>query len=250
MIAAFGTGKAQVGINLSTPQGAFHVNGTLNDVNNTNVTDDVIISRTTGNVGIGLINPTVKLDVKTTGTAASPVSGFKLADGSEGTGKVLYSNATGVASWQNLKLFSGSLINGTFTWNANTNLGNTAWNSISSVSVTPGTHMIYLKVHMLNTPSTGFLRTYVGTKSLGTNNSNAQDTPVFGSTNFQPYISRDFELTQSFIYTNSGTSNITLYFNIQSDSGTVQRSNYTYPTASSFGGVNLIENYFLAMPVN
>jgi len=49
------------------------------------------IQNTTGNIGINQPNPTAKLDV---------VGTFKLADGTEGVGKVLTSDASGNASWQ------------------------------------------------------------------------------------------------------------------------------------------------------
>lgn len=242
--------NAQVGINTNSPQGVFHINSTLTNPANTNNTDDVVVSTNTGNVGIGLINPATKLDIKTAGTASVPIPGFKLVDGNQADGKVLHTDANGVGTWEDIILFNKAPIVGTFSWAANTNLGNTNWNSISSISVPTGTHMIYIKIHMLNTPTTGFLRTYVGTKNLGTNNNNADDTPILGGTNFQPYMGRDFEMTQSFVYTNTTTANVTIYFNLQSDSSTVRRSQYTYDNRVAFLGVNLIENYFLSIPAN
>lgn len=254
--------NAQVGVNTNSPQGIFHVNAnSANDPNNNSKTDDVVISTTTGNVGIGLTNPDTKLHINTNGTPASPVPGFKLTDGNQAEGKVLQTNANGVATWKNFTMFYREPIVGSFTWparrpvgttstSASGYAGNTNWNSISNISLAPGTYMIYIKVHMLNTPDTGFLRTYVGTKGLGSNNSNAAETPILGSTNFQPFINKDFEMTQSFVYTNTTANNVTIYFNIQSDNASVQRSDYTYPQQNSFKGVNLIENYFLAVPVN
>jgi hypothetical protein len=47
---------------------------------------------TNGNVGIG-VEPSAKLDVN---------GNIKITDGTQGTGKVLTSNAIGIASWQNL----------------------------------------------------------------------------------------------------------------------------------------------------
>lgn len=49
------------------------------------------------------------LDVKTPGTSASPAPGFKLQDGNEAIGKVLTSNADGVATWAFPKLASGAV---------------------------------------------------------------------------------------------------------------------------------------------
>lgn len=244
--------NAQVGVNTNSPQGIFHVNAnSANDPNNNSKTDDVVISTTTGNVGIGLTNPDTKLHINTNGTAASPVPGFKLTDGNQAEGRILQTNANGVATWKNIQLFNKTPIVGEFTWPANSNLGNDNFNSISSLTLSPGTHMIYVKIHMLNTPGTGFLRTYVGTNNLGTNNADAGgETPILGSTNFQPYMSRDFEMTQSFIYTNTTSNNVTIYLNIQSDNVNVRRSRYTYNDKSNFKGVSLIENYFLSIPVN
>jgi len=241
---------AQVGINTNTPQGVLHINSTVNNPTNTSTTDDVVISTNTGNVAIGHVSPDAKLDVRTNGTISVPVPGFKLVDGNQAEGRVLHSNVNGLATWEDIILFNKAPIVGNFTWSSNTNLGNTNWNSIANLTIPPGTHMIYIKIHMLNTPNIGFLRTYVGNRNLNTNNSNANDTPILGSTNFQPYISRDFEMTQSFVYTNTTNRNITLYFNIQSDSSTVRRSNFTYPVTASFLGVNLNENYFLSIPAN
>jgi hypothetical protein len=241
---------AQVGINTNNPQGVLHINSTANNPTNTRTDDDVVVAANTGNVAIGHASPAVKLDVKTSGNSSSPVPGFKLVDGSQGEGKVLHSDANGVTSWRDVTLFNKNPVIGSFNWAAHTNIGNTGWNSISTISVPPGTHMIYIKIHVLNTPNNGFLRTYVGTRNLGRNNSNSNDNPLLGGTNFQPYIGKDFEMTQSFVYTNTEAHNVSLYFNLQSDSNAVRRSEYTYDRRTTFLGVNLIENYFMSMPAN
>ncbi|HMK26705.1 MAG TPA: hypothetical protein VK483_11815 [Chitinophagaceae bacterium] len=62
----------------------FEVNGTTR-LNNSLAVD------ATGNVGIGTNTPAAKLDV---------AGSFKLVDGSQGAGKVLTSDANGLASWQ------------------------------------------------------------------------------------------------------------------------------------------------------
>ena len=58
---------------------------------NPGVVGSVIRTLSNGNVGIGTTAPTAKLDV---------AGAFKLADGTEGAGKVLTSDAAGNASWQ------------------------------------------------------------------------------------------------------------------------------------------------------
>ncbi len=50
-----------------------------------------MVLRSSGNVGIGTDTPTAKLEV---------AGALKIVDGSQGTGKVLTSDASGLASWQ------------------------------------------------------------------------------------------------------------------------------------------------------
>ena len=240
---------AQIGINTPSPAGALHVNGGNSD-SDTSPDNDVVISKPDGNMAVGHNNPTVKLDIKTKGTAASPVFGFKLSDGNEAVNKVLYSDTNGVGTWKELSIFTGKNIIGAFTWAEYTAIGNSNWNRIANLTVAPGTHMIYAKIHVLNNSSSGFVRTYIGTKNVGINNSNPQDTPVIGSTNFQPLMGRDFEITQSFVYNNTTGTDVTLYFVFQSDNSFISRSVYTFNNAATFNGVNLIENYFFSTPVD
>ena len=56
-----------------------------------------------GKVGIGdfsAATPATSLDIETGGTATSPIAtGFKLADGTQGGGKILTSDANGIGTW-------------------------------------------------------------------------------------------------------------------------------------------------------
>lgn len=52
--------------------------------------DKVVIKRNTGNVGIGTNNPQAKLEI---------VGNIKITDGTQGEGKILISDANGVATW-------------------------------------------------------------------------------------------------------------------------------------------------------
>jgi hypothetical protein len=85
-----------VGIGLSNPSGKFHVN---NDVSGS---DSSFIVTTAGKIGIGTTSPTAKLDVSGT---------VKIADGTQGSGKVLTSDASGNASWQTAAVTTGSFTN-------------------------------------------------------------------------------------------------------------------------------------------
>lgn len=72
-----------------------------------------------GNVGIGNPNPNAKLDI---------LGNIKIADGTQGNGKVLMSDANGLASWQSTSSLPGSLSNGT-------SIGNTPyWNGTSWIT--------------------------------------------------------------------------------------------------------------------
>jgi hypothetical protein len=57
--------------------------------------DQLTITRDSGNVGIGTLMPTSKLDI---------IGKVKITDGTQGTGKVLVSDANGQASWQNASI--------------------------------------------------------------------------------------------------------------------------------------------------
>ncbi|MDR0232953.1 MAG: tail fiber domain-containing protein [Dysgonamonadaceae bacterium] len=57
-----------------------------------------------GNVGIGIGKnlASTRLHIQTEGTTSKPVAGFTLVDGTQGLGKVLTSNASGVGTWKDL----------------------------------------------------------------------------------------------------------------------------------------------------
>ncbi|WP_221407223.1 hypothetical protein, partial [Dysgonomonas macrotermitis] len=103
--------KAQVGINTQNTQGVFHMDaagdntasGTITAAQSTN---DILIDNT-GNVGIGTLNPTARLHLK------SSVAGeaFRLADGTQGENKILLGDADGNAWWGITKGLGGYIVN-------------------------------------------------------------------------------------------------------------------------------------------
>ena len=199
-------------------------------------------------VGIGTYKPVAKLDIK--GPYGSAI---RIADGTQGQGKVLTSDYNGVGTWKeiNVSLFKKAPIAGTFSWAAATELGNTSFNKIASLTVPPGASMIYVKIHLRGASvNTGYTRAYVGTKDIGTNNSNTSETPIGGSTLFIPYTGKDFEMQTSFIYNNTTSGNQTIYLNLQSDVATIKRSAFEYPNGGKAWGTNWVENYFYAVPAN
>jgi hypothetical protein len=89
-------------------------NGTLSIAPYTNGASSHVMNITTdGKVGIGTYTPTATLDI---------LGNAKIADGTQGAGKVLTSDANGLASWQTL--------NGT------------AWGLTGNTGTTPGTNFI------------------------------------------------------------------------------------------------------------
>ena len=197
---------------------------------------------------IGHYKPVAKLDIKGPYGRA-----IRIADGTQGQGKVLTSDYNGVGTWKeiNVSLFKKAPIAGTFSWAAATELGNTSFNKIASLTVPPGASMIYVKIHLRGASvNTGYTRAYVGTKDIGTNNSNTSETPIGGSTLFIPYTGKDFEMQTSFIYNNTTSGNQTIYLNLQSDAATIKRSAFEYPNGGHAWGTKWVENYFYAVPAN
>ena len=260
-----GNGNMHIGIDSDAYKHMPTVSGQLNKVifighfdslnetfDTSNATSNVILlgddSYNAPKVGIGTYKPVAKLDIK------GPYGGaIRIADGTEGQGKVLTSDYRGVGTWKeiNVSLFKKTPIAGTFSWAAATELGNTSFNKIASLEVPPGASMIYVKIHLRGANvNTGYARAYVGTLDIGTNNSNTGETPIGGSTLFIPYTGKDFEMQTSFIYNNTTSGNQTIYLNLQSDASTIKRSAFEYPNGGNAWGTKWVENYFYAVPAN
>lgn len=260
-----GNGNMHIGIDSDAYKHMPTVSGQLNKVifighfdslneifDTSNASSNVILlgddSYNAPKVGIGTYKPVAKLDIK------GPYGGaIRIADGTEGQGKVLTSDYRGVGTWQeiNVSLFKKAPIAGTFSWAAATELGNTSFNKIASLEVPPGASMIYVKIHLRGANvNAGYTRAYVGTKDIGTNNSNTGETPIGGSTLFIPYTGKDFEMQTSFIYNNTTNGNQIIYLNLQSDAATIKRSAFEYPNGGNAWGTKWVENYFYAVPAN
>lgn len=105
----------QFGVGTNTPQGIFHVDAKQNTVvtsTPSNFEDDVVVS-TSGDVGIGTLTPSTKLEIH----SAIP-GAIKIVDGTQGVNKVLVSDNNGIGTWQDLPVFK-YMVNGNFTPNQN-----------------------------------------------------------------------------------------------------------------------------------
>lgn len=78
----------------------------------TEIEDDIIVD-SNGNIGLGTTTSKAKIDIKTSGTKAKPVTGFILEDGNQSTLKILTSDANGNATWKYAKPIGAVL--GTFS---------------------------------------------------------------------------------------------------------------------------------------
>lgn len=94
-----------VGINTNNPLQLLHIDGKKNTTTSTTnsdeeIADDIVITNT-GNVGLGILNPTNKLhiDSRSKSNPTLPIAGFRLQDGSEAPNRALTSDANGFASW-------------------------------------------------------------------------------------------------------------------------------------------------------
>ena len=91
----FTTAQAQteaVGINTENPQGVLHIDGASN--NPASAADDVVIDAS-GQMGVGVAAPAAKVHIY----SDTPGQALRIADGTQGDGKVLVSDADGKASW-------------------------------------------------------------------------------------------------------------------------------------------------------
>lgn len=152
---------AQVGINTGNPQTTFHIDGAKdNSVSGVPTTiqqeNDVVIT-SEGNVGLGIINPITKLDINN-GTTAGAV---KIQDGTQGNGKVLTSDANGVATWQ-----APSAAN-SFSFNNINALPLPVWNTIYG----PTTRLTVINGPVVNNVNNSvWLRGFIEVSKNGTTN--------------------------------------------------------------------------------
>jgi hypothetical protein len=104
--AAAQTPAEAVGINTENPRGVLHIDGGTfpnplqEEVGAAQAADDVVIDAS-GRIGIGVAAPEAKADIR----AGEPKGAIRIADGTEGEGKVLVSGAGGNARWTSIGLW-------------------------------------------------------------------------------------------------------------------------------------------------
>lgn len=106
--------NAQIGINTNNPQALFHLdaraslstsNPSSGIPNLIQQSDDIVITDE-GKLGIGVIDPSSKVEINTRNTGAYAL---QLKDGGEATAKLLVSDSDGFASWGTIRPPSGAV---------------------------------------------------------------------------------------------------------------------------------------------
>ena len=208
---------SQVGINTQNPQGIFNIDGgkdnpTTGSAHTAAQQRNDLVFTANGNLGLGTISPTTKLHIDN-GTSNGAI---RIIDGTQAAGKVLTSDANGVATWQYKGI--GNITNITVDWEAPT-AANYAYPNGSVIVIGPfsvpqtGWYRLGSRFFMVqNTnPATGGNAT-VGTgyywMQISSDNTTVMDTSIFYeyrnvvSTNTMAYCPP----SGSFVYYSSGTN--------------------------------------------
>ncbi|WP_312553748.1 hypothetical protein [Empedobacter brevis] len=232
---------SQVGINTENPQGIFHVDGEKDNPTTGNPSvaaqaNDFIVTAA-GNVGIGITNPTRKLEIVST---TSP--SFRLNDGSQQTGYYLVSDANGNGSWKSLT----TSIAATFPATGYSGAVNSTGYSGVSITLPPGQWLILTNILLkgTNNPSGGngaWVRLQ-WSRSQGSANTSG----ITGSLNSGIFVAPYGLATGSSIINNSSSSDTTFYLNL---SGTDIFGSYT-GNWDNLGAAVWQENSIIAYPAN
>lgn len=143
------TVSAQIGINTDNVGAGLvlHIDPARNNATSGTPTpaqtaEDIVIDKA-GNVGLGTVNPQAKLHIVTGGTRTTPNPQLRIEDGGQLAGRVLTSNAQGVAYWRD---YSAGAVLGTLDAtgiNITLPLTGTVYkNTKSKVSLPPGRWVI------------------------------------------------------------------------------------------------------------
>lgn len=204
-----GVAKAQVGINTTNPRTTFHIDGakdnpTTGAPSTIQQSNDVVVT-SSGNVGVGTITPTRKLEIVSTTSPA-----FKLVDGSQNTNYVLMSDANGNGSWKALT----QVVLGNFGSGYNGVVGSGTNYISANISLPPSKWLVLTNIVMKATPApTGNQGAWVRIAWSPLQNS-IDATGVTGNLVSGVYVSPTGVANGGTLITNSGSSNQTFYLNV------------------------------------
>ena len=149
-IFCIGLLNAQVGVNTKEPKGMLHIDPRIDTQSDgSNASDDVIITNE-GKLGIGTLNPDALLHMKTNGTAANPITAFRLEDGNEGNDRILsLINNNGLATWQELTTLDAIYYSGSATCpNLSTSTPN-YYHTNATIDLAPGRWIVMIIMYLL-----------------------------------------------------------------------------------------------------
>ncbi len=257
---------AQVGVETSYPKGSFHVDGKKDNpkdattaINVNQQLNDVIIN--SNNFGTGTINPTNRLDINN-GTTNGAI---KIVDGTEGDGKVLMSDADGLATWQmpnSFKKISLGIFPNPKIDVVSDGIGNYKYSQVS-IELTKGRWIInsgltlrtnmpngdrywlhaYLSTSKTAIQQSGF--THLGLAGVNTSYANT----IFGNPTSptNPYAHQGSNFLSGSSLIDVTNDKITLYI-IFDNSNSLPEDNGNRVVHYTFG-TDALENYFYAFPV-
>ena len=197
-----------------------------------------------GNIGIGTtsFSPTTKVDVR----ATSPGTGFRLVDGSQGTNKVLSSDANGNASWTTNVAITPAVIGvmgvGATTLSQNNwtgayiTLPNGKWSVQTTMLASTPTDILNDDVIWMRT----------GFSTSSTTNQMASGSNILGPSLISGLIRDNGKLnmlTGTIIINNTTGGNVTYYY-------WLLNCDYTTATFNSLGRNSFGENSIVAYPMN
>jgi hypothetical protein len=246
----------QTGVNTKSPKGTLHVDPkkntpATNTPTPTEQEDDFIVDAN-GNIGMGILLPSVKLHIK---SATSPA--ITLADGTQGAGRILGSDANGVGTWITppvtktsvLGVFPAATTSSTLFPKSN-GLGTPVY-SLLSIKLAPGEWAVNLGLVFDELGTNTFWEDiYLSNNSVTidrtgfTHSGSVTADPLYGgvlpgTVTFTTSTDKKGFVTGRAIITVTGPLPITIYVMLQNQASGYYRFNPLAP-----------ENYFYAFPLN
>jgi hypothetical protein len=233
---------SQIGINTQNPQGIFHVDG-AGDNNVLGVPSTVqqfndFVVTNSGNVGVGTITPSKKLEIISSNSPA-----LRIDDGTQEAGYILMSDSNGNGSWKAAtKAVLGNLPN--TGYNGSVSAVNT-WTGVS-ITLPPGKWLVLTNIILRANPvPSGGKGAWIRLQwSMAANTSNTAG--ITGPLNSGVYASPYGLALGSSIINNNSQANKVYYLNL---SGADIFGGYS-ANWNNLGSASWTENSIIAYPAN
>ncbi|SHK82804.1 hypothetical protein [Chryseobacterium polytrichastri] len=242
--------SAQIGVSTSNPQGIFHIDGGKDNSSTESPSvlqqsNDFIVT-STGNTGIGTTAPIAKLDI-----ISNTAGAIKITDGTQGSDKVLMSDASGIGTWK-IPASIRATANGVFpspSLNVSSNGSGTIYSNVY-IDLTEGKWALNAGLTISNSSNTNriWLHAYLSTSQssvqrIGFTHLGPATTSTSYAAVIFPYVGAGNDGTLSML---SGSSVI----NVTVPSVRVYLLIENKATGSWAYGTGAYENYFYGIPLN